>query len=139
MRVTGSAGDKGMIRLARVPGKGRGLLATRPIPAGTCLERAPAVRLSAADRALFDRSGFFAYYFADPAGFAAGGGHDALVAFGQLTFCNHAAHPNASVRWEEDEIGLWARLEALRAIGEGEEVTLYYTNIAEYSQSDLFI
>lgn len=127
-----------MIRLSKVSGKGRGLLAARPIPAGSCLERAPAVRLSAADRALLDRSGLFAYYFADPETFG-DGGHGALIAFGQLTFCNHAAHPNATVRWEEDEIGLWARLEALRDIGEGEEITLYYTNISEYSQNDLFI
>jgi len=127
-----------MIRLARVAGKGRGLLAERSIPAGSCLERAPAVRLSAADRAQFDRSAFFAYYFADPETFEAGGGHPALVAFGLLTFCNHAENPNAIVRWEEDDIGLWGRLEALRDIEAGEEVTLFYTNIGEYSENDLF-
>lgn len=127
-----------MFRLSKVPGKGRGLLADRPIAAGTCLERAPAVRLPPEDRARLDRSGFFAYYFADPREFGAGR-HGALVAFGQLTFCNHADNPNAEVRWEEDAVGLWAQLVALRNIAIDEEITLFYTNIAEYSAADLFI
>ncbi len=128
-----------MFRLAYVPGKGRGLLADRPIAAGNRLERAPAVRLGPKDRAHLDQTAFFAYYFADPQHFGAAGGHDALVAFGRLTFCNHAAHPNAVVRWEEDEAGLWAVLEAIADIAAGEEITLFYTNISEYSAADLFI
>mgnify|MGYP003571215995 CR=1 FL=1 len=128
-----------MFRLAYVPGKGRGLLATRPIAAGSRLERAPAVRLGPKDRALLDQTAFFAYYFSDPQHFGAPGGHDALVAFGQLTFCNHSESPNAVVHWEEDEAGLWAVLEAIADIAEGDEITLFYTNISEYSAADLFI
>lgn len=127
-----------MFRLAYMPGKGRGLQANRAIEAGTCLERAPAVRLSAEDRALLDRTAFFAYYFADPEKFPTTGAHDALVAFGSLTFCNHAETPNAIVRWQEDDGGLWAVLEAIADIAAGEEITLFYTNISEYSSSDLF-
>ncbi len=128
-----------MFRLALIAGKGRGLLASRPIPAGTCLERAPVVRLSAKDRALLDQTAFFAYHFADPQTFDADGGHDCLIAFGQLTFCNHSAQPNATVRWSEDDVGIWASLEALREILPDEEITLFYTNISEYSSPDLFI
>lgn len=137
-----------MIRLASIPGKGRGLLADTAIAAGTVIERAPAVRLAAADRALVDRTALFAYTFVDPEAFdpaaAAGGsapaaGHDCLLAFGQLTFCNHAEQPNAAIRWSSDDVGLWASLEALRSIAAGEEITLHYTNISEYSAADLFI
>lgn len=128
-----------MFRLANVAGKGRGLVADRPIAAGCRLERAPAVRLGAEDRAHLDQTAFFAYYFADPQHFGAPGGHDALVAFGQLTFCNHAEQPNAVVHWEEDEAGLWAVLEAIVDIATGEEITLFYTNVSEYSAADLFI
>jgi len=136
-----------MFRLARIPGKGRGLLASTAIAAGSVIERAPAVRLAAEDRALVDRTALFAYTFVDPAAFsdeAAGlrspaAGHDCLLAFGSLTFCNHSAQPNATVRWTSDDIGIWASLEALRSIAPGEEITLFYTNISEYSAGDLFI
>ncbi|MEO3430130.1 SET domain-containing protein-lysine N-methyltransferase [Pelagibius sp. CAU 1746] len=128
-----------MFKLAMVPGKGRGLLAERPIAAGSCLERAPAVRLGAGDRALLDQTAFFAYYFAEPRHFGSRSAHDALVVFGRLTFCNHSESPNAVVHWEEDRDGLWAVLEAIADIAIGEEITLFYTNISEYSASDLFI
>lgn len=127
-----------MFRLAQVAGKGRGLLATRPIPAGSCIELAPAVRLGEKDRALIDQTGLFPYSFADPAGFGSGR-HGCLIAFGHLTFCNHSEQPNAVIRWDEDDVGSWARLEALRDIAEGEEITLFYTNISEYLTTDLFI
>lgn len=127
------------VRLTLLPGKGRGLVAAQPLVAGTCLERAPGLRLSAADRRQLDETAFFAYYFADPQQFAAADDHDALVAFGVLTFCNHAERPNATVRWEEDEAGLWAVLEAAADIAAGQEITLFYTNISEYSAADLFI
>jgi len=128
----------GMFRLAKIAGKGRGLLAARPIGAGTLIERAPAVRLSAADRAVLDRTALFPYYFADPAAYGQNGGgpHDALIAFGALTFCNHAANPNAAVLWKSDPLGLWAELTALRDIAEGQEITLFYTNIGEYADED---
>ncbi|HMA14400.1 MAG TPA: SET domain-containing protein-lysine N-methyltransferase [Kiloniellaceae bacterium] len=132
-----------MFRLAKIAGKGRGLLAARPIGAGTVIERAPAVRLSPADRAALDRTALFPYCFADPASYRPEdgarddrAGHDGLLAFGALTFCNHAANPNAAVRWESDSLGLWAELTALRDIAEGQEITLFYTNIDEYADED---
>lgn len=127
-----------MFRLAKIAGKGRGLLASRPIAAGAVIERAPAVRLPAADRALLDRTALFPYYFADPAGFGqdTGDGHDGLIALGGVTFCNHSANPNAAVHWLTDDIGLWAVLEALRDIAADEEITLFYTNISEYDADD---
>ena len=129
-----------MFRLARIAGKGRGLLARQAIPAGTVIERAPAVRLAAADRALVDRTTLFPYCFVDPASFGLAGdaGHAGFVVFGALTFCNHATNPNAAVRWESDETGPWALLQALRDIAESEEITLFYTNIAEYEAEDFF-
>ncbi len=127
-----------MFRLAWVPGKGRGLLAETAIPAGTRIERAPAVRLSAQDRAAIHRTGLFPYTFVDPESFESGR-HGCMLAFGQLTFCNHSARPNAAIRWIRDDEGLWADLEALQSIAAGEEITLFYTNIAEYSSGDLFI
>lgn len=127
-----------MFRLAQVAGKGRGLLATQAIPVGTLIERAPAVRLAPADRELIDRTALFPYTFADPETFGSGS-HGCLIVFGQLTFCNHSESPNAVIRWTEDEAGLWALLESVSAIANGEEITLFYTNISEYLSTDLFI
>lgn len=128
-----------MYRLARIAGKGRGVLACRTIPAGTVIERAAAVRLSPEDRALLDRTALFPYSFVDPASFGLPEArHAAFVAFGGLTFCNHSDRPTAAVRWDSDETGLWAVLEARRDIAAGEEITLFYTNITEYEAEDFF-
>jgi hypothetical protein len=127
-----------MFRLATIAGKGRGLRAVGPIAAGTVIERAPAVRLPAADRAVLDRTALFPFAFADPAAFGRGdeSRHDGFIAFGSLTFCNHSENPNAVVRWQTDGVGLWAVLEALRDIADAEEITLFYTNISEYDAGD---
>lgn len=127
-----------MFKLAIIQGKGRGLLATQTIASGTVIERAPAVRLPASERDLIERSKLFPYVFADPGSFGSGN-HEVLVAFGHLTFCNHAEQPNAVVQWEADDVGHWARLEALRDISAGDEISLFYTNISEYSATDLYI
>lgn len=127
-----------MFRLAKIAGKCRGLLAARPIGAGTLIERAPAVHLGSRDRAALDRTALFPYCFVDPASYGrdGGGGHGGFIAFGALTFCNHSENPNAAVRWKSDALGLWAELTALADIAEGEEITLFYTNIREYADED---
>lgn len=61
------------------------------------------------------------------------------LVFGLASFCNHAEKPNASVKWVENEIGLWSHLIAQKDIKEGEEVTLFYTNIDEYSEAEKFV
>ena len=128
-----------MLRVDQIPGKGRGLRAEKAIAAGTEIERAPAVRLPAAEQVLLDQTGIFPYYFADPNRYGNEAGADCLLAFGRLTFCNHAAEPNAEVTWTDDALGFWAVLTAIRNIAQGEEITLFYTNIADYKSGDLFI
>ena len=41
--------------------------------------------------------------------------------------------------WIEDSLGFWAVLTATRDILANEEITLFYTNIADYKSGDLFI
>ena len=128
-----------MLRFDYIPGKGRGIRANRPVTAGTLLEKAAAVRLPADQRVLLDRTGVFAYYFADPATFGNSDDVDCLLAFGMLTFCNHAEEPNAEVSWFEDTMGFWARLDAIKDIAKDEEVTLFYTNLSDYQAGDHFV
>src|SRR3546814_13703504 len=75
-----------------------------------------------------DGTALFPYTFADPVSFGRteAAAHAAFIAFGSLTFCNHAEKPNAAVRWETDATGPWAVLEARRDIADGEELTLFY-------------
>ncbi|NIA67382.1 SET domain-containing protein [Pelagibius litoralis] len=128
-----------MLKIEAIPGKGRGVRASRAIAAGTLIERAPAIRLPAAERPLIDQTTVFVYYFADPVTYREGADYDCLLAFGLSTFCNHAAQPNAVVSWEEDPLGLWALLTAIDDIAEEDEVTVFYTNVDQYKPDSFFV
>src|SRR3546814_13404885 len=65
VRQAGLGGRKRLFRLARIAGKGRGLLACQAIPAGTAIERAPAVCLPADDRAAVAGTALFPYTRSD--------------------------------------------------------------------------
>ncbi|MGK7954302.1 MAG: hypothetical protein AB4063_03415 [Crocosphaera sp.] len=43
------------------------------------------------------------------------------------------------MEWVENEVGLWSHLIAQKDIEVGEEVTLFYTNIDEYSEAKKFV
>lgn len=128
-----------MLKVAMIPGKGRGILANRAIAAGALIEKAPAARMPSEERHLIDQTDVFTYYFADPGSYARKGQYDCLLAFGLSSLCNHAEKPNAVVSWTEDTVGLWASLIALEDIAPDQEVTVFYTNITEYESYELFI
>ncbi|MBT9317751.1 SET domain-containing protein, partial [Leptothoe spongobia] len=59
--------------------------------------------------------------------------------FGLASFCNHTEEPNSYVDWVENEVGLWSHLITKKDIKQGEEVTVFYTNIDEYPDADNFV
>lgn len=128
-----------MIELAQIPGKGRGVMALRGIQQGQVLEHAPASRFSADDRQAVNRTAVFEHYFVLPSEYRLGRWVPGYIVFGLTSICNHAEDPNATVRWRENGLGLWADLEAIREIAAGEEVTVYYTNIDEYEHAEEFV
>ena len=128
-----------MLKICHIPPKGRGVIATQPILAGTVVEIAPVRSFPAKDRPIVDQTDIFEYYFVKPSAYQQSkevGGH---LIFGLATFCNHADEPNVKIEWYQDDLGEWAHLVALNDIVAGEEVTLYYTNVDEYPNLDKFV
>jgi uncharacterized protein len=104
------------------PGKGRGVFARAPIPAGSLIEAAPVVVVPAAQCALLDKTILHDYYFhwdGDPKGDGSG-----AVALGLVALCNHSRRPNARVRRNLAQETL--DLVALAPITAGDEVTIDY-------------
>jgi SET domain-containing protein len=102
---------------------GRGLFALGPIAAGTIIERACTVEIPQAQtRPLDAMRPLGDYYFAHPENFRAG-----LMAFGLMSFCNHADPANADMLWSRDEaLGWIADLVAAKPIAANEEITYRY-------------
>jgi hypothetical protein len=117
-----------------IPGKGRGVATTMPLPAGALIELAPVVPLSRRDTALISRTVLEPYLFqwddrsgeptTPPATTASSPATPCAVVLGITTLLNHSATPNA--RFRPDYPSGTMRLESLRPIAIGEEVTVDY-------------
>jgi SET domain-containing protein len=110
------------VEVRRDPVKGRGIFATGKIAAGTVIEEAPVVVLSAADCAALDRTILYEYYFhwdGDPDGDGRG-----ALGLGLVTLCNHSSRPKARVTRNLDRDTL--SLVALLPLDAGDEVTIDY-------------
>lgn len=106
------------VRVAALPGKGRGLVAIEPIGQGELIEAAPVVRLQEADR-LADAHPLFDYAFAwDEPPF------EEAIAFGVMSLTNHSGRPNAVV--VRDYPNRCLRLVAIVDIAAGDEVVFSY-------------
>ncbi len=128
-----------MIKVIKIPHKGRGIIATQDVHQGTQLEVAPVSILPKEQVPSINKTEIFKYYFVQPLEYEKSNHTKAYLVFGLASLCNHADNPNAHIEWTEDDIGLWSHLLAKRDIEKGEEVTLFYTNIDEYAHTDQFI
>ncbi|MDY7003709.1 MAG: SET domain-containing protein-lysine N-methyltransferase [Cyanobacteriota bacterium] len=128
-----------MIEVKKIPNKGRGIIATQHIPKGKLLEVAPVEVFQFEQKQSINETEVFKYYFVKPSEYSKSKDVKRYLIFGLASLCNHAEEPNARVEWVENEIGLWSHLIAQRDIEVGEEVTLFYTNIDEYSEANKFV
>jgi hypothetical protein len=110
--------------LAVVPitGKGRGVVATKPIAAGTVIETAPVVpyrtecgRDEMPDRSLPPELANLPHDWDEDCG---------CLVFGAMQFANHSTDPNAG--FTRDFEALTMTFTALREIEAGEEITIDY-------------
>ncbi|MEM9213148.1 MAG: SET domain-containing protein-lysine N-methyltransferase [Cyanobacteria bacterium P01_F01_bin.150] len=128
-----------MINLTIFPGKGRGIVATKNIQKGTLIEAVPASRISHSERNVIEKLDCYRYLFVNPTEYVYESAKvSGYIVFGMTSLCNHSDSPNACVNWIEDDCGIWAHLEATEEIREGEEVTIFYTNIDEYLDAASF-
>jgi SET domain-containing protein len=105
------------IRVVPVEGKGRGVIATRPIARGEIFERAHVIVVPAAQAARLDHTVLEHYVYDWPDGRLA-------VALGNGSIFNHSYRPNARYRRDVDANLLI--FEALTAIAPSEEITVNY-------------
>lgn len=99
--------------------KGRGLVATEGIPAGTAIVTCPVIVYDDADagRISKTRLGEYNFRFGDRQ-------NRACIVLGVISLCNHAEEPNAEIVCHEAEQTV--TLIAIRAIAEGEEICIRY-------------
>ncbi|MDZ4723005.1 MAG: SET domain-containing protein-lysine N-methyltransferase [candidate division Zixibacteria bacterium] len=118
---------------------GRGVFATEAIAEGHILESVPTAFLSADQRGIIKSTVVFQYCFVEPDSYKTRGENNAYLVFGLSSLCNHSDQPNASMKWEKRETGMWASLVASRDIAVGDEITLFYTDIDEYPDAEQFV
>lgn len=128
-----------MIKVNKIPNKGRGVIATQDIAKGTLLEVAPVAVIPFEEEHNKNKMNIFKYYFVNPLEYRQGKVDKLYLVFGLASLCNHSENPNARVDWSEDEIGSWSHLIAQKDIKESEEITLFYTNIEEYADAEKFV
>ena len=112
------------LRVARVPGKGRGVLAGRTFGEGEVVDAAPVVVVPAAQWAHLGRTTMRHYCFLwdDDAGSVA-------VALGRASLFNHSYTPNVQTEKRvRDKVIVFT---ALRDIDAGEELTINYNGDAD--------
>lgn len=101
------------LQVKRIPGKGRGVVASRRIPANTVIERAPVLVLPVSEVDAGKLSDYVYDWGRNTVGLALG--------FGSLY--NHSFTPNARY----DDVGVQTKVfTTLREIEAGEEVTINY-------------
>lgn len=110
------------ISYIKIPGKGRGVIATDVIAAGELVERSPVIPLAHADS---EKPGLSDYAFAwgeDVPGFEPG--KECAIALGYIGLYNHARPSNVRLErhYAENEMSI----HALRDIAPGEELTIDY-------------
>jgi SET domain-containing protein len=112
------------IGVRHIPGKGRGVVALRPLIAGQTIERPPVIVIPAEEAPLIRDTRLAHYYFE--------WGDDcrqAAIALGYGSLYNHSYSPNARYEFRESEECL--EFIALREIAAGEEITINYNNLFE--------
>ena len=118
------------ISIRNFPGKGRGVVAERHIPADATIERPPVLVVPACEAKLIRDTRLAHYYFE--------WGDDckqAAIALGYGSLYNHSYTPNARYEFREAEECL--EFIALRDIQPGEEITINYNNLGPSAANPL--
>lgn len=122
------------IAVVSVPGRGRGVIATRPIAKGERIERAPVIvlepaelepaELEPAELEAVRATRLARYYFE-------WGEHEDMgaIVLGYGSLYNHSYEPCAEFEFRESELAI--DCVALRNIRAGEEITINYNNTGD--------
>ena len=117
------------IKVAEIPGKGRGVIATKPFEIGDILERAPVIVLGTPDtEKIIDTILLFYHY--------CWGAESTAIACGYGSLYNHSIEPNAS--YQKDLEANELIFVAIRRIAAGDEITVNYNGDPEDKTSIIF-
>lgn len=107
----------------RLPGKGRGVIATAAIASGEIVEVSPVLPLALKDSECPGLNDYSLAWGEDVEG-GLGPQKDCAIGLGYLCLYNHSTAPNVTFehRYDREEIAVTA----LRDIAEGEELTIDY-------------
>jgi SET domain-containing protein len=110
------------IEYKNIAGKGRGVVATKPIATGELVERAPVVPIARGDSECPGLSDYAFAWGEDVPGFEEG--KECAIALGYISLYNHAKPSNVRLErhYAENEMSI----HALRDIVPGEELTIDY-------------
>jgi hypothetical protein len=107
------------------PDKGRAIFALTDIPKNSVVLESHAVVLQGEDCEKLSETSVWIYRFAL--------GEECALVFGDISFCNHSATPNAAVSWTRlSPTTAVASLVALTDIKANSEIVMNYADIEEY-------
>lgn len=121
--------QRGHLELVGVPGKGRGVVSRRPIPAGRVIEVCPAVPVAVEEVEHINKTVLASYllpYVTPDFVEAVEGEHPLALVGGYACFYNHSDTPNAEYFAEERHGGGVILFRAIRPIAAHEEITIDY-------------
>ncbi len=112
------------VSVVLVPGRGRGVVAARPIAKGELIERAPVIVVDARELEAIRSTRLARYYF------EWGENEDqGAIVLGYGSLYNHSYEPCAEFEFRERDHAI--DYVALRDIRAGEEITINYNNTGE--------
>ena len=115
-----------------VAGKGRGLIANKPIKQGEIILRDPAIEIKENDREYLNKTVMRTHYHF----YKTEQTMEYYVCFGPGSLLNHDKVSNVSKCFEQDELGPWLVVSAARDIEPGEELCLTYLDPSFFGLDD---
>lgn len=108
-----------MYAIRRIPRKGRGVVATQDVAAGTEIVTCPVIVYDWTDAGRIDKTrlGHYNFRFGDQS-------QRSCIILGVISLCNHDDSPNAELVCREDAEAM--TLVAVRPIAAGEEICIKY-------------
>lgn len=128
-----------MIKVNSISKKGRGVVLSQAGKKGDILERAPISSFPAEQRVKVNSTDIFEHYFVNVNEYRKSKNVPGYIVYGLISIVNHSSIPNAEVEWTIEGAEGWATLRLLNDLDEGEEVTIAYTNVDEYQNTEQWV
>jgi uncharacterized protein len=128
------------LRFDSLCAKGITLISDQGLSSGSIIVRTTAFEIAPSERLMIRNLELHKFVFVKPDDYAKDAANAAgFLAFGAMSFCNHANQPNAEIQWDQDINTTIISLVALNDIQSGDEITMRYANLDEYPESSSWL